>query len=211
MERTQTQQTGVQNTLLWILGFIALILGLFLYSFLAPSALSEEKLRSLGYFGFQPTREISDFDLVNHAGEMVTLEQLKGTWSLIFFGFTSCPEFCPTTLGVLNRAMKEVEEKPQIIMVSVDPDFDTVERLARYVPSFNKEFIGYTGEYEQVVSLATQLNVAFGRVPGREPETYTVDHSVSIAVVDPEGRYAGIIKAPHQTRKISQILNSLML
>ena len=211
MERTETQRAGVQNTPIWIFGFIALILGLFLYSFLAPATLSDEKLRTLGYYGFKPTREILDFELVNHKGEVVTLEQLRGTWSLIFFGFTSCPEFCPTTLAVLDRAMEVVEQQPQVIMVSVDPEFDTVAQLEHYVPSFNKEFIGYTGEFEQIVNLATQLNATFGRVPGREPETYTVDHSISIAVVDPEGRYAGIIKAPHQARKISQILDSVML
>ena len=107
--------------------------------------------------------------------------------------------------------MEVVKKKPQVIMVSVDPDFDTVAQLEHYVPSFNKEFIGYTGEFEQIASLATQLNAAFGRVPGREPETYTVDHSISIAVIDPEGRYTGIIKAPHQAQKISQILDSVML
>jgi protein SCO1/2 len=210
MGQTLEQKAGIENTLIWIFGIIALILGLFLYNFLSPGGLSEERLRQLGYYGFKPTREISNFELVNHKGETVTLEQLKGNWSLIFFGFTSCPEFCPTTLGVLNRAMEEVRQKPQIIMVSVDPEFDTVAQLAHYVPSFNKEFVGYTGDFEQIATLATELNVAFGRVPGREPETYTVDHSISIALVDAQGRYAGIIKAPHQAQKISQILDSVM-
>lgn len=205
------QQQGVRNTLVWILGFIALFLGLFINNLLTPKGLSEEQLSAAGYFGFKQPRPISEFNLTNHKGEPVSHMNIEGQWSLIFFGFTFCPDVCPTTLGVLNRAVSKMKQQPQVIMVSVDPERDTPEQLNNYIPSFNKDFVGYTGEFDETVKLATQLNAAFGKVPGREPGTYTVDHTASIIVIDPEGRYAGFIKAPHQAISITQILDSLML
>lgn len=210
-EKTPEQIAGIRNTLIVTLGLIGLVLGLFFYSFLSPKSLSEEALRGLGYYGFPTPREIKPFNLVDHNGNAVTVENLKGEWQLMFFGFTYCPDICPTTMGVLNRALEKLEKKPQVIMVSVDPERDTPEVLARYVPSFNPDFIGYTGGFDDIVGLATNVNVAFGKVPGNEPGSYTVDHAASIVVVDPNGRYAGFIKAPHQATNISQIISSLML
>lgn len=209
-EKTPEQISGIRNTLMVTLGLIALILGLFFYSFLAPKSLSEEALRDLGYYGFPEAREIKPFNLVNHKGQTVTANDLKGEWQLMFFGFTFCPDICPTTMGVLNRAIADLPEKPQVMMVSVDPERDTPEVLGRYVPSFNPEFIGLTGTFDDIVGLATNVNIAFGKVPGNEPGTYTMDHAASIVVVDPEGRYAGFIKAPHQSTSINQIMASLM-
>ncbi len=210
-EKTPEQVAGIRNTLIVTLGLIGMILGLFFYSFTAPRTLSEEALRGLGYYGFPTAREIKPFTLVNHRGEPVSADSLKGQWQLMFFGFTYCPDICPTTMGVLNRALADLSDKPQVIMVSVDPERDTPEVLARYVPSFNPEFVGYTGTFEDIVGLATNVNIAFGKVPGKEPGTYTMDHAASIVVVDPEGRYAGFIKAPHQSTDIAQIMSSLML
>lgn len=209
--RTQEQSDGVRNTLIWTLGLIGLILGLFLYTFLSPKALSQDALRGLGYFGFPQPRAIKEFVLVNQDGRVVGVDDLKGDWHLIFFGFTFCPDICPTTMGVLNRAVTAMEKPPKVIMVSVDPERDTPEALARYVPAFNKDFTGYTGEFEDIVGFATNLNAAFGKVPGKEPGTYTVDHSASIAVIDPEGRYVGFLKSPHQAPNIQQVMTSLML
>ena len=79
------------------------------------------------------------------------------------------------------------------------------------MPSFNDQFVGYTGEFEQLATLATQLNVAFARVPGAAPGTYTVDHTASIVVIDPQARYAGFIKAPHQEMNIAEIARTLKL
>jgi protein SCO1 len=93
--------------------------------------------------------------------------------------------------------------------VSVDPERDTPAVLGQYLASFNPSFKGYTGTFDDVVGLATNVNIAFGKIPGAEPGTYTVDHSSSIVVVNPFGRYAGFIKQPHQAEKISSIISSL--
>ncbi len=200
---------NVRNTLIWICGFIALVMGLFLYSFLAPKQLTEMQYQEMGYFGFPKAREIRPFQLTNQEGASVGLSSLKGGWSLLFFGFTYCPDICPTTLGVLNQAMKKIEKPPSVVLVSVDPERDTPELLKQYLVGFNPAFHGYTGEFDQIVGLATNVNVAFGKVPGPEPDTYLVDHSASIVVVSPQGEYVGFIKAPHQAEKIATIVNSL--
>jgi protein SCO1/2 len=201
--------TGIRNTLLAIAGFIALILGLFVNNFMTPKSLSVIEYQELGYFGFPQAMEIKPFSLTNQNGETVGIADLKGHWSLLFFGFTYCPDICPTTLGVLNRAVKKMQTPPQIVLVSVDPERDTPAQLASYLAGFNADFQGYTGSFDSIVGLATNVNVAFGKVPGAEPGTYTVDHSASIVVVDPFGRYAGFIKAPHQAEKIQKIIDSL--
>ena len=209
-ERTPKQIQGIRNTLIWTFGFIGLMLGLFVYTLLGPKTLSAEALKGLGYYGFPEAREIKPFKLVDHQGNQVDVSSLKGNWQLMFFGFTFCPDICPTTMAVLNRAVSKMEKAPQVIMVSVDPERDTVKALARYVPSFNPNFVGYTGTFDNIVGLATNLNIAFGKVPGKEPGSYTMDHAASIVVIDPEGRYAGFIKSPHQAANISQIMTTLM-
>jgi len=202
-------QKGVGNSLLWIGGFIALILGLFVAGYMTPKSLSKAQFQELGFYQFDTPRQISRFDLVDHMENRVSNESLEGRWSLLFFGFTYCPDICPTTLSVLNEAVNKLENPPQVIMVSVDPERDTPEVLANYVPRFNPAFRGYTGEFDDIVRLATQVNIAFGKVPGPELGTYTVEHSASIVVVNPRGQYAGFMRAPHNAQNIQRIVTHL--
>jgi protein SCO1/2 len=202
-------QQGVRNSLFWIAGFIALILGLFVASYMTPKSLSKAQFQELGFYRFDAARQISEFNLIDHTGSRVTNDSLEGRWSLLFFGFTYCPDVCPTTLSVLNEAVANLENPPQVIMVSVDPERDTPALLADYVPRFNPAFKGYTGEFDEIVSIATELNVAFGKVPGPELGTYTVNHSASIVVMNPHGQYAGFMRAPHNAQNIQRIVSHL--
>jgi protein SCO1/2 len=93
-------------------------------------------------------------------------------------------------------------------MVTVDPERDTLDVMKNYLGSFNQEFIGYRGEFEETVNLAQQLNVAFGKIPGSQPGTYTMDHNASLALVDSDGNYVGFIKSPQSSGNIQTILNS---
>jgi protein SCO1/2 len=209
MSTQAEKDKGIRNTLLSIAGFISLILGLLMAAYMSPKQLSADEFRELGFYQFDTPRVIQDFDLVNDAGEKVTLESLKNQWSLLFFGFTYCPDVCPTTLSVLNEVVNNLENPPQVIMVSVDPERDTPEVLAKYVPRFNPEFTGYTGDFDEIVSLATEVNVAFGKVPGPTAGSYQVEHSASIVVINPGGHYAGFIKAPHNAQNIQKIVSNL--
>ena len=201
--------SGIRNTLLVIGAAIAVILGLFVFNLTTPKQLTADQYLALGYYGFPEPRRIKPFSLLDETGSAVDTSDLTGQWSLLYFGFTYCPDICPTTLGVLNRAVKQTQIPPQVVLVSVDPERDTPAILGQYLASFNPSFKGYTGTFDDVVGLATNVNIAFGKIPGAEPGTYTVDHSSSIVVVDPFGRYAGFIKQPHQAEKISSIISSL--
>jgi protein SCO1 len=201
--------SGIRNTLLVIGAAIAVILGLFVFHLTTPKQLTADQYLALGYYGFPKPRRIKPFSLLDETGSAVDTSDLTGQWSLLYFGFTYCPDICPTTLGVLNRAVKQTQIPPQVVLVSVDPERDTPAVLGQYLASFNPSFKGYTGTFDDVVGLATNVNIAFGKIPGAEPGTYTVDHSSSIVVVDPFGRYAGFIKQPHQAEKISSIISSL--
>jgi protein SCO1 len=204
-------EPGVRNTLFGIIAFISVMLGLLLASVIIPRPMSAEEAAKLGYYRFDEPRLISGFVMSDHLGRRADLSNLKGGWSLLFFGFTTCPDVCPTTLSVLNEAISAFDDPPTVVMVSVDPDRDTPERLAQYVPAFNPEFIGYTGTFEETVKLATQLNIAFGKVPGLVPGSYLIDHSASLVLIDPDGRYAGFIKAPHNASKIQRVIRGLSL
>ena len=204
-------QPGVRNTLFGLMAFISVMLGLLLASVIIPRPMSAEEAAKLGYYRFDEPRLISGFVMTDHLGQRAELANLKGGWSLLFFCFTTCPDICPTTLSVLNNAISAADDPPTVVMVSVDPDRDTPERLAQYVPAFNSNFIGYTGTFEETVKLATQLNIAFGKVPGLVPGSYLIDHSASLVLIDPEGRYAGFIKAPHNASKIQRVIRGLSL
>lgn len=200
---------SVRNTLIVLLGVMGLVVGLFVYRISNPGPPTHDQLLNYGYFSFEEPRFLKDIKLIDHLSNPVSISNFKGKTTLIFFGFTNCPDICPTTLSVLNQTMQKTETNPQVVMISVDPERDTPEKLAGYVPAFNKDFIGITGEFDEIVNIATQLNVAFGKVPGPEPGSYEVDHSGSIVLLDAEGRYAGFFRLPHRAENISTVLNLL--
>lgn len=200
---------AIRDSLFWIAGLAAIILLVLLASLITPKTLTRAQYQELGFFRFDTPREISEMSLVDHTGARVTNDSLKGKWSLLFFGFTFCPDICPTTLSVLNDAVQDLENPPQVIMVSVDPQRDTPSILAAYVPRFNPAFRGFTGKLADIRNFATNLNVAFRKVPGLEIGTYSVNHSANIVVVNPHGQYTGFIKAPHTADLIQGILSHL--
>lgn len=203
-------EKGVRNTLLGIFAFMALVLGTFLYTFLSHHGLTDAQYKQLGYFPFHPAKPIRQFSLVDTDGKQVGHNELTGQWSLVYFGYTNCPDVCPTTLSALSRAVNQLARAPQVIMVSVDPERDTPAKLKQYLSSFNKSFIGYTGTFDNVVSLAQQVNIAFGKVPGPTPGTYEVNHSANIVVVNPEGQYAGFIRPGPKPDDVARVMSSLM-
>lgn len=202
--------TGTRNTLFGIAAFIAAILGLLVASVIMPRPLSEEDARAIGFYRFDEPRVVTAFSMTDHENNPVGIDSLKGQWSIVFFGFTTCPDICPTTLSVLAEAVRGLEASPQVVMVSVDPDRDTPEKLSQYVPAFHPSFRGFSGSFDETVNLAEQLNVAFGKVPGDIPGTYQVDHTSSLVLIDPEGRYAGFIKAPHRAEHIQRVVREIL-
>jgi protein SCO1/2 len=150
----------------------------------------------------EPRRSISDFSLLDHHGSAFTPQSLKGRWSMLFFGYTNCPDLCPTTLSALAAMDKSLQGeqaavRPQVVFVSVDARRDTPAVLARYVPYFNPAFLGVTAPDQATVeTFARHLGVSV--LIGEEHDgTYGVDHSGAIFVVAPDGRIAAILTGPH--------------
>jgi protein SCO1/2 len=208
--------TGLQKTVGLCVGFIAVVVGLFVYSVVRTPVLSEEQLREQGVFILPQPREISPIDLQAHTGEAFTLENLQGRWTFAFFGFTNCPDICPTTMAVMAQARRSLgEEAFQGLLVTVDPERDTVAALENYATTFAPDFLGVTGELASIGSFAEQVNAAFAKVPqinedgSADPSGYLVDHSANIVIINPRGHYHGFIKYPQQADTIAAAFQSL--
>jgi protein SCO1 len=130
--------------------------------------------------------------LNDHTGKPRTLPDFAGKVTLISFGFTSCPDYCPATLALWAEAMKRLgpaeAAKVQGLFVTVDPERDTPELLSKYVPAFHPSFLGLYGNAEQTKATASEFKVVFQKAKGATPETYTVDHSTMTYVFDAQGK-----------------------
>ena len=132
-----------------------------------------------------------DFALTGHDGKPRTLADFRGKAVAIFFGFTHCPDVCPTALSTAAEAMRRLgpdAARVQVLFVTIDPERDTPELLARYVPAFHPSFLGLYGDAEATARVAKEFKVLYRKVPGQTPDTYTMDHSAGMFVFDPQGR-----------------------
>ena len=199
------QSRGIKLTVAVILLLMLVIVGGFVYRIQQPRVMTSIEMQVNGLYLLETPRNFGELNLVDHHGEPFTRDRFVGRWSLVFFGFTYCPDICPTTMSFLDRLVGELEgtevEDTQVVMVSVDPTRDTVDQLAAYVPYFNPDFIGVTGEFLDIHRFATALNTPFRKVPGQS-EDYLVDHSANVVLINPRGDYHGFFKAPLDLAKM---------
>ncbi|OGT29539.1 MAG: hypothetical protein A2W28_07185 [Gammaproteobacteria bacterium RBG_16_51_14] len=163
---------------------------------------------------FWQAKDLTDFKLIGANSKTLSLNDLKGKWSFIFFGYTHCPDVCPLTMGVLGQAFRLLEKDPaasqeiQGIFISVDPKRDTPELLKEYVAYFNSKFTGVTGDTAQLDALARQMSALYTIHP-REPEktgdNYLVSHNSTVFLVDPQGRLYGRFPPPQAPQEIAEI------
>ncbi len=153
-------------------------------------------------------RVISDFELTSDQGSMFTQNSLKGHWSLVFFGFTSCGYVCPTTLSALNQTYAQLKTQlpatslPQVVMISVDPERDSVAHLHDYLAGFNAGFIGVRGSLQQTQALAKQMSVVFAKVKAKNSDSYNISHSAEIMLLDPNGNLRAFFSYPHEVKQM---------
>ena len=155
---------------------------------LAVAGCAPEKFRATDITGANFARE---FQLTGHDGKARTLADFRGKVVLLFFGFTHCPDICPTTLAKFAQAAKQLgadANRVQFLFVTVDPERDTPEVLSRYAPAFDPRVIGLYGDAQATARTAKEFKVFFQKQPGKTPETYSVDHSAGTYVFDREGR-----------------------
>ncbi|MBV8464310.1 MAG: SCO family protein [Burkholderiales bacterium] len=134
-----------------------------------------------------------DFRLTDHTGQSKSLADYHGKVVVVFFGYTHCPDACPTTMAELAGAMKQLGDKAnqvQVLFISVDPERDSKELLAQYVPAFDARFVGMTGTPDQVHAVADKFKVVYQKVPASsgDPKNYTVDHSAGSYIFDKTGK-----------------------
>lgn len=135
----------------------------------------------------------SDFSLVNHMGKAVTDEDFRGKWLLVFFGYTFCPDVCPTTLNEIAEVMERLGEKAakvQPLFITIDPERDKTERMAEYVAAFDPRIVGLTGTPEQIKAAASSFRVYYEKSTGAETsDGYLMDHSTALYLMNPDGEF----------------------
>jgi protein SCO1/2 len=154
-----------------------------------------------------PPRPLPQAQFTDHEGKPFGPARLQGHWSLMFFGFTSCPDVCPATLGILAQTEKlladlPAAQRPQVILVSVDPQRDTPTQMSAYVKFFSPSFVGLTSSQETIDKFARQMGVPVA-INRNSDGTYTVDHSAAIFVINPSGAMRALSSPPHSPQLLA--------
>jgi protein SCO1/2 len=181
----------------------------------APPTAEEQALTAQ-----QVARDIvtGEFSLIDHRGNSVTDEDFRGSWPLIFFGYTYCPDVCPTTLAVVGLVMDALGEdaaKVQPLLITVDPARDTPEVMAEYVDAFHPRLIGLTGSEIQVAAAAQSHRAYYAKVLMFEgdkiiEDEYAMDHSAYLYLMDPDGVYATVFSPTDTADEIAEKIRGFL-
>ena len=208
------KRLGIGKTVIFILLLMTVFVSGFVYKINQPRLLSKEDMRANGAIIFSKPRQLSSFNLNHHNGESFNNESLKGKWSLIYPGFTFCPDICPATMSVLKTMWGTLSNNEksqlQVVMLSVDPQRDSSDVLAQYVTYFSPDFIGIRANLAETYKFATELNIAFTIInPAEQTDNdYSVDHSGNIALINPDGHYHGFFKPPFNPSQLKLVLQT---
>ena len=206
--------TRVNKTVLVLVALVALVLGLTVHKVLTAQRQADPTvLLDAGIVILPQTRKVPALEFTNQDGQAVSTASLKGRWHLLFFGYTFCPDICPTTLAQLRQVKselpKEAVDRLQVILVSVGPNRDTPTQLQQYLGYFDKDFRGLTGSLDNLQKLANAVSIPFIPADTSKPN-YTVDHSGNLAVIGPDGKQRGFIRAPFNNQKLVAQLPGLL-
>jgi len=164
-----------------------------------------------------PARKIAVPALIKDDGSVFTQDDLTGHWSLLFFGYTNCPDICPITMGVTAQAKKLAQDSkqlfPEVYFISVDPQRDKVEMLGEYVQYFDKDFIGVTGDEKLIKALTLQMSVVYMKMSSADnasDDNYVVDHSSALLLLNPEGKLTAFMNPPHEAKVILKDLEKVI-
>ena len=154
-----------------------------------------------------------DFSLTDHTGQPRRLADYRGKTVVLFFGYTQCPDVCPTTLAAMREALGLLgndASKVQVLFVTLDPARDTTELLAQYVPAFHPGFVGLRADEATTAAVAREFKVFYSKQPGSTPDTYSVDHSTGSYAFDPQGRLRLLIRHGESPANIAADLKLLI-
>ncbi len=204
---------GVRKTVFFLALIVLSVVGLTVNKFTSKAELDKDVLREQGVVWYDTPRTFAFNPLSESGGKTFQASDLDGEWTLMYFGFTFCPDICPATLANLAQVMKElravnpeVARKVKVVLVSVDPTRDTPEKLAQYVDFFDKDFIGVTSDAANLAALTQQLNVAFAMVGDTTTPDYLVEHSSQVVLINPKGDYQGFLRPPFKPGDLATAL-----
>jgi protein SCO1/2 len=153
------------------------------------------------------------FALTDHNGKPRTLADFRGKVVLMFFGYTQCPDVCPTTMAEMSAVMKDLgpaADKVQVLFVTLDPERDTQPLLAQYVPAFDKRFLGLYGTAGQTAAVAKEFKIFYAKVPGSAPGSYTLDHTAGTYVFDRQGKLRLFVRNGQDPKAIVHDIRQLL-
>lgn len=194
-----------QVILVGIVAIVAAAAGVLLSRQMMDSPLSQAAMTAGTLI--QPPRALPNIELIDQDRKPFASSRLQGRWSFLFFGFTNCPDLCPATLTTLAQIEKRLqdlpqEDRPHVVLVSVDPQRDTPEQLKKYVSFFSPSFEGVTGTPESIEAFTRQMGVPVA-IQQHDNGAYTVDHSGAIFLIDPQGAMHALFSTPHDVAKIA--------
>lgn len=206
--------TRTQTTVFVLVAIVALILGLTVNKVLSSKGQGDPTaLLDAGIVLLPQGRNIPALSLTDQDGEAVAVDQFKGGWTLLFFGYTFCPDICPATLAQLRQLQTQLPEETRarlrVVLVSVDPNRDTPEQLKQYLGYFDAGFQGLTGEDAVLQKFANAVSIPY--IPAdTSKDNYTVDHSGNLVIIGPDGTQRGFIRAPINNAKLAAQLPGLV-
>lgn len=203
------QKNRVKFTILLLLACVALVSGL-LWSYYLHQDKQIDASRFHGTLLSQP-RDIQFFELLGIDAQPFNNERLNGQWTMMFFGFTSCGYLCPTTMAELGKMARLLQERgvrslPQVVMISIDPKRDDLNRLAHYVHTFHPEFYGARGDKSAIKRMTRELGIAYAKValkPEHGAETYDIEHTGTVLLFNPKGQLTAFFTGPHQASHLA--------
>ena len=206
----------IKRNILLIALFIFVVLTLFINKLTKPRVLSVNELLINGLFLFETPKEISDFSFYSSNGKEFNKSNLNNKWTLMYFGFTRCPDECPTTMYQISKLIKVLREKEyplddkQWVLVSIDPERDTPEDINKYAKGFDEAFIGVSNIRPMLISLATQLSVN-NVMPGSDSmdHSHLDNHVNNIILLNPNGEFAGVFRPPFDISRLSLTYQSV--
>ena len=206
----------IRRNILIIIVFMIIVLTLFINKLTSPRVLSNNELLINGLFLFEAPKQISDFKFASAKNNEFQKSDLMGKWTLMYFGFTRCPDECPTTMYQMSKLVKVLREKnfplenKQWVLVSIDPERDTPEQIDKYAKGFDEAFIGVSNTRPMLLNLATQLSVN-NIMPNEDKmdHSHLDNHVNNIILLNPNGEFAGVFRPPFDLPRLSLTYQSV--
>ncbi len=193
-----------------LVAFMALVLGVFVSQYV----FSKKKIDLSQFHGtyLEKAREVNQFSLTGTDQKVFDNTSLQGQWTMMFFGFTNCGYLCPTTMAELAKMYRLLEEKgvkplPQVMMISIDPERDSLDKLGQYVKAFNPHFYGATGDQNAIKMMTREMGVAYAKVAlpnSEDTKNYDMEHTGAVMLFNPKGELTAFFTTPHQAELLAR-------